>query len=562
MKRFSEQFKKKSDSVRMRASERADLRDRLVAYMEYHPLPQNMRVESSVAKTKTGTEIASEPFWTYTINAHFVRGFVGLFAVMLVVGVPFVAERSVPGDMLYPVKTNITEEVRAGLTLSPYAKVEWETQRLERRLAEARLLANEGKLTPEAEAQVAEAVKVHSDAAQYEIAQIRVEDEDEAAMAEIAFASALEVQSEVLEGHIAKAELKTPRQKGTSVVALASVVEEAADVADGVQEKTKPSYEKIRGRVEGETTRAYELFRSVQKDASESQILDIERRLADIERKITLASAEEPVTAVEFEEQDTQAVAATATEAEAKEEEELMTDNPAQSAADGLTVASEMATTAAALASTTGSSTPEVMPEVVTEETPKTEAENAPESMNANASPVLSTDDRVQVLRAALKDLRKLIAFMTDINVRENVTLEELVPVTLTDEERLAVAQDNYNEAKALREEIALYVDIPEAHIEKITTGTDRADDLLDATEVALTEGAVSEAERAATEALVVIKDIQTLLVDLPKTEPNVETESASTSAPVSDTVKNEDESEEAVNDEDAEGTETTETVE
>ena len=54
MKRFSEQFKKKSDTIRLRASERADLRDRLVSYMEYHPLPD--------APKKAATSVASPYF--------------------------------------------------------------------------------------------------------------------------------------------------------------------------------------------------------------------------------------------------------------------------------------------------------------------------------------------------------------------------------------------------------------------------------------------------------------------------------------------------------------------
>jgi len=57
---------------------------------------------------------------------------------------------------------------------------------------------------------------------------------------------------------------------------------------------------------------------------------------------------------------------------------------------------------------------------------------------------------------------------------------------------------------------------------------------------------------------LVVIKDIQTLLVDVPKIEPKVETESASTSTPVPEGTDSENTVEET---EDIESTESTEEV-
>ncbi|MEZ4200705.1 MAG: hypothetical protein R3B69_03975 [Candidatus Paceibacterota bacterium] len=121
----------------------------------------------------------------------------------------------------YPVKVGFNEEVRSTLALSPYQKVEWETTRLERRIAEARLLASEGKLTPEVEAEMAEAVKAHNDAAQKEIASIRATDSEEAALASIALSSALTVQSESLESQL---EEGAASSSGSSVVALASVV--------------------------------------------------------------------------------------------------------------------------------------------------------------------------------------------------------------------------------------------------------------------------------------------------------------------------------------------------
>ena len=51
-------------------------------------------------------------------------------------GISYAAEGAVPGDALYPIKVSVNEEVRDLVAFSPEAKADWETRRLERRLAE------------------------------------------------------------------------------------------------------------------------------------------------------------------------------------------------------------------------------------------------------------------------------------------------------------------------------------------------------------------------------------------------------------------------------------------
>lgn len=278
MKQFGTQLKKQATNYRLTQSERADLRERLVSYMEYHPLPaqaNNVRPASQrVYKARV------------VMRGVYTRYFVGALSMLIFAVVPVLAEQAVPGDVLYPVKVRFNEEVRSSLALSPYAKVEWETKRLERRLAEARLLADEGKLTPELEAEVAAAVQGHSNAAQQEIATIRESDSDEAALAEISFASALEVQSEVLEKRQTSA-----TGEGQSTVALAGVVAEARTGVDASQQNANPSYEKLLGRIELETTRTQELFDSIKPDALDEEVASIERRFTAIGEKVLQAQA-------------------------------------------------------------------------------------------------------------------------------------------------------------------------------------------------------------------------------------------------------------------------------
>ena len=418
MKQFSAQFKKQSESIRMRASEKRALHERVVSYMEYHPLPKEMRTGT---QKRTAPEIYSEHFFTIPFNKGYARNFGGIFAMLCILAVPVFAERSLPGDVLYPVKVDFTEELRATLSFSPYAKVAWETERLERRISEARLLANEGKLTQEAQTQFAAAIKTHADAAQREIATLRESDTDEAAIAEIAFASALAVQSEVLEEHILN-ETQDTAESGNTILAVAEMVAQARNSAETAQSDTPASYEGLLAAVELESTRVYELFASVKSGASEEEVKDVERRLADIERKMVNAIALKEGTPLQDEADVAQVVALMSQEA--------------------LVESTEIS-----LLSTT---TPEEIPET---EVPIPNAIHVSETI-PEIDPAITQIEATELLRLTLTDIQKLINYLTNIDVRENVSIEALVPVTLTAQERALKIKSLFDETQKLLTEV------------------------------------------------------------------------------------------------------------
>ncbi len=457
----------------MRASERNVLRERIVSYMEYHPLPVELAMKKN--KSIVSDTIISEPFKTIRLNSFYVRSFATAFAVFFIVSIPFIAEHAVPGDVLYPVKVQFTEELRSSLTLSPYAKVAWETQRLERRISEARLLAMEGKLTEETELQVAAAVKTHTDTAQREIAQLRQSDSDEAAIAEITLASALAVQTEMLESHIEK-DIQTQENidEGRSVLAIAQVVAEAQTTAEAAQsDGVQPSYEKLLGKVEEGSTHVYELFESVRKDAQAEEIADVERRLADIERKIA------------------QAVAIKEGKKTSEPEVETMALSMAKQLPDeAVEVVEEIIEV---------SSTDEGLAEVELVEA--TGTENALIATSSAIAPELQTAtstsasevEAVMLLRSALVDLQKLLSYMTHLDVRLNVSIDDLVPLTLTSEERGQEVMRLFNETIS----ILTLVDsreLSDMHEEKVAKGREEAQILLDASSNAMTQGDVGAA--------------------------------------------------------------------
>ena len=325
MKQFAQQLKKRSESVKMTMEERSQLRERVLSFMEYHPLPGSQAVDLRSLAVSRSRSMQIPNAWLWGRLA-------GGFAVLMLIVLPTLAEDALPGDTLYPIKVRFNEELKGAFNSSPYAKIEWETERMERRLAEAQVLAEAGRLTPEAEAEVANAIKQHSDAAKSNIEAIRVSDNDEAVMAEIALSSALEVSAEVLTSRNLDSASSTPLLSGAVSEARASLALTNNEV----------SYDKIFSRLETETTRAHEYLGTLGQTITTSEKGDIDRRLRDIKTKTEAAA--------------------------------------------------------------------------IMKETDQSAA--------------------VKQLAEALGSTRKLISFMTNLEVRRNVTVEELVPLAPTEEER------------------------------------------------------------------------------------------------------------------------------
>jgi hypothetical protein len=290
MKRFSEQFHTKAKTVKLQAFEREELRARIVTYMEYHPI-QKPAVES-LATTSRVKLLQTDAFQSIQIPASLLFRASAIFTMMLLVVVPVIAEQSVPGDSLYAVKVQFNEELRGSLAFGSYEKIEWETERLNRRVAEAKLLASEGRLTEEVEIEIAAAVKEHTEEVQKEIEVLRGEDVDQATLASIELSTTLELQSASLQ------------ESGTTVLATAvgdvASANTAQLVVDVINESLShqetqhsdaqiPAYDKIMARVEQNTTRAYELLSSINLTTEDSLYQDIDRRLQDVNRSIEQA---------------------------------------------------------------------------------------------------------------------------------------------------------------------------------------------------------------------------------------------------------------------------------
>lgn len=271
MKKFAAQLKKRAAGISLREDEKAQLRARLLAYMEYHPLPGG--APADLRQIAGARPRFAAGLW----NVWNIGRLAGSLAVLLLAVVPALAENALPGEALYPVKIRFNEEVKGALNTSPYQKIEWETARLEKRLAEVEILADTGRLTPEAEAEAASAIKKHSQTAKDSIAAIRASDADEAALAEITLSSALEVSAEVLTK-------RGERQSTSSNSVLAEAVSEARAAVAPKDENL--SYDRLLSRVETETTRAYEYLNSLNSSITTSDKDAVGERLDDIKAKV------------------------------------------------------------------------------------------------------------------------------------------------------------------------------------------------------------------------------------------------------------------------------------
>ncbi len=287
MKHFSEQFHKQSKSVSLQAVECEMLRSKVVSYMEYHPLP------AVVPKAKKSISSPfGDAFRVVPIPTALIFRWSAVFSVLLLIVIPVLAERSIPGDSLYAVKVRFNEEVRSSLTLDQHAKVEWETKRLNRRIAEARQLASEGKLTPQVEAQVVAAVREHTQNVQKEIDTLRTSDADGATLASIELNTTLEAQSASLQEE-GKASLATVATEPTpnSNQLLVDVLNETISKQDGKTDVTIPSYDKIMARIEQNTTRSYELLNTIKFVENDSLKTGLDRRLQDVNHSIEDANS-------------------------------------------------------------------------------------------------------------------------------------------------------------------------------------------------------------------------------------------------------------------------------
>lgn len=279
-------FLKEAYTIALTPRERHALRERILSYMEYHPLRMPIPKKRAQFFKHCGVYVGA----LLRSRATLFRVAAGACAVVLLLAVPFAAEQALPGDTLYLIKVRVNEGVRARLLSLPYEKLQWETERIERRIAEARLLVKEGKLTKEKEDALEETIRSHASAFQEQLAQMRKGDGADVAVAEVTLESALDVQSAVLDFEIGQAASSGSANEGDVKELVAIVREARADVVSATsRDTTVVSYAPLVARVEENTTRMHVLLDDIANELTEEQKSEIQKRIDTIDAVIATA---------------------------------------------------------------------------------------------------------------------------------------------------------------------------------------------------------------------------------------------------------------------------------
>lgn len=118
-------IKHNAHKARLSVEEKANIRERVVAYMRAHPAPKVSPYANIFSPVKKN-------IWRNN------KTLPALITLGLLVGgsVSFAAEGAAPGDALYPVKIYVNEGTRGAFALTPEAGADWEVRLVERRLDE------------------------------------------------------------------------------------------------------------------------------------------------------------------------------------------------------------------------------------------------------------------------------------------------------------------------------------------------------------------------------------------------------------------------------------------
>ena len=126
-----EKFIKYAQEVSLRLEERAKMRSAVLGFMRTHPVRQEGQVRHIWQRSSLFLSLKN------------LKSMPIILAIIIFLGggASAFAERSLPGDFLYPVKISVNERVMSALKLSSEARANWEVRIAERRLEEAERVA-------------------------------------------------------------------------------------------------------------------------------------------------------------------------------------------------------------------------------------------------------------------------------------------------------------------------------------------------------------------------------------------------------------------------------------
>jgi len=164
--------------------ERDVLRANVLSFMKEHPL---------------SVSAEAKPVLSFYTFEFFVRRHSALAVFALVFflsGTTSVfADKALPGDTLYPLKTSVNEKVLGWFATSPDSRAEWQLSLADRRLQEIQKLSVSEKMTPDIRMELEEKIDMHTELALGASTESLFEDAGDLAMATAEVADVNEPQN-------------------------------------------------------------------------------------------------------------------------------------------------------------------------------------------------------------------------------------------------------------------------------------------------------------------------------------------------------------------------------
>ncbi len=155
----TKEYLEKLNEIKLSQISRDRISNNLLEYARFHSVnTEGVRIDNpsrSIEQVPQRTSILNR----FLNLKHMTAAL--LIAIMIGGGTSFAARDAVPGDVLYPVKIEVNENVKSALAVSSESEARLQAHLVETRLAEAEKLATEGKLTKEASTDLSSRIKSH-----------------------------------------------------------------------------------------------------------------------------------------------------------------------------------------------------------------------------------------------------------------------------------------------------------------------------------------------------------------------------------------------------------------
>ncbi|HLP43842.1 MAG TPA: hypothetical protein VK145_01030, partial [Candidatus Nanoarchaeia archaeon] len=151
----------KAKEITLTSQERNSLFQSVDAFVARNPIKKSAQVQSVLPAPVKSPFFAQDWFFAFSQRSH--NFYIATALVVLVVfgtGTSFASQNTLPGDLLYPIKVNVLEEVKAQFLPSSSRPV-YEIKRAQARVGEVKKLAAQNKLSDEVKVAVAARLDDH-----------------------------------------------------------------------------------------------------------------------------------------------------------------------------------------------------------------------------------------------------------------------------------------------------------------------------------------------------------------------------------------------------------------